>query len=121
MNHPVDASCHCGAVRLTLQNPPDNVTECNCTICRRYGALWAYYVPDEVTIRVNAGSTEAYVWGDRSIEFHRCDQCGCITHWSPVDRKAQRMAVNARLLDPVILRSLRIRKLDGADTFRYLR
>jgi hypothetical protein len=31
------------------------------------------------------------------------------------------MAINARLLDPVVLRSLRIRKLDGAVTFQYLR
>jgi hypothetical protein len=31
------------------------------------------------------------------------------------------MGINARLMDPEVLRSLRIRKLDGATTFRYLR
>jgi hypothetical protein len=121
MNHPVDASCHCGAVRLTLQNPPDHVTECNCSICRRYGVLWAYYAPSDVAIRAEPRATDFYAWGDRTLEFHRCRNCGCLTHWAPVDRTQQRMGINARLLDPVILRSLRIRKLDGAVTFQYLR
>jgi hypothetical protein len=83
--------------------------------------LWAYYIPGDVAIRAAPGATEFYAWGDRTIEFHRCRTCGCLTHWAPVDRAGQRMAVNARLLDPVILRSLRVRKLDGAATFQYLR
>jgi hypothetical protein len=83
--------------------------------------LWAYYIPAEVTIRAEPDATEFYAWGDHTIEFHRCRDCGCITHWAPVERTAQRMAINARLLDPVVLRSLRIRKLDGAVTFQYLR
>jgi hypothetical protein len=35
-------TCHCGNVTWTLDTPPESVTACNCTICRRYGALWAY-------------------------------------------------------------------------------
>ena len=34
--------CHCGEVGWTLDQAPKSVTACNCTICRRYGALWAY-------------------------------------------------------------------------------
>ena len=37
----IEASCHCGAVRLEIDSPPDEVTDCHCSICRRYGALWA--------------------------------------------------------------------------------
>jgi hypothetical protein len=36
------ASCHCGAVVLELARRPRTLTECNCSICRRYGALWTY-------------------------------------------------------------------------------
>jgi hypothetical protein len=121
MNHSIDASCHCGAVQLTLPNPPEHVTECNCSICRRYGVLWAYYLPADVKIRAEPDATQFYSWAERSLEFHRCRTCGCITHWAAVDRSVERMGINARLLDPVVLRSLRIRKLDGAATFRYLR
>jgi hypothetical protein len=117
----IDASCHCGAVRLTTQSPPENLTDCNCSICRRYGVLWAYFAPNDVKIVAAPGATDVYMWGERSIQFHRCKTCGCVTHWAAVDTNSGRMGVNARLMDPAVLRPLRIRKLDGADTFKYLR
>jgi len=117
----LQASCHCGAVHLELKMPPQALTDCNCSICRRYGALWAYYPPKEVSIIAPDDATEVYVWGDRSIEFHRCKHCGCVTHWAPLTGNTERMGVNARLLDPEALRSLRVRKLDGARTGQYLR
>jgi hypothetical protein len=117
----IDASCHCGTVHLQVPAPPPHLTDCNCTICRRYGVLWAYYAPKDVKILAPAGATDTYLWGERSLAFHRCKTCGCITHWAAVDPGVERMGINARLMDPEVLRSLRIRKLDGATTFRYLR
>jgi len=121
MNSAIEASCHCGAIHLITDNPPDNLTDCNCSICRRYGVLWAYYSARDVKIVASAGATDIYLWGERTIGFHRCKICGCVTHWAPVDPKTDRIGVNARLMDPAILRPLRIRKLDGAATFKYLR
>ncbi len=121
MKTSIDASCHCGALHLEIEAAPDSLTDCNCSVCRRYGVLWAYYSPKQVSIVPRAGATDIYMWGDRSIEFHRCKVCGCLTHWAPVDEHLDRMGVNARLMDPRILRALRIRKLDGAVTGKYLR
>ena len=114
------ASCHCGAIRLQLEGAPVTVTDCNCSICRRYGVLWAYYAPAQVHIIAAPGSTDVYIWGDRSIEFHRCKVCGCVTHWAAVDPNLGRMGVNARLLDLEVLATARVRKLDGAVTERYV-
>ena len=36
------ASCHCGAVRIEVQRAPRTLTGCNCSVCRRHGALWAH-------------------------------------------------------------------------------
>jgi hypothetical protein len=113
----IEASCHCGAVRLAVEAPTE-VTDCNCSICRRYGVLWAYYRP--VDVRINSGSTDTYLWDDRSIAFHRCRACGCVTHWSPVDPAMDRMGVNARLMDPGMVAAARVRRLDGAGTEQYL-
>ena len=66
------------------------------------------------------GQTDIYMWGDRIIEFHRCKQCGCVTHWAPVDKSYLRMGVNARLTAPEILAAARVRRLDGAVTEKYL-
>ena len=37
MSTDVSATCHCGSVRLEIDTPPSEVTECNCSICQRYG------------------------------------------------------------------------------------
>ena len=33
---------HCGGLHWTLEADPGSITICNCTLCRSYGALWAY-------------------------------------------------------------------------------
>lgn len=116
----IEASCHCGAVRLEVARPPVSVTDCNCSICRRLGVLWAYYRPDEVRIMAAPGATRAYVWGDRCLEFHHCQSCGCTTHWASLDAAIDRMGVNARLLAPANLAGAKVRELDGAGTERYI-
>jgi len=113
----ITATCHCGAVRIEAPRAPDEVKECNCSICRRTGALMAYYSPKDVRVIPESGATDTYMWGDREIEFHRCKVCGNFTHWSPVDNAIDRMGVNARLMPPEILVDIRILKFDGADTW----
>jgi len=116
----IRASCHCGCVRLEIDAPPAEVTECNCSICRRYGVLWAYYPPDRVRVLPPDQPTDTYAWDDRSIEFHRCQKCGCVSHWVAADRGRDRMGVNARLMDPENFEGARVRHLDGANTERYI-
>jgi len=116
----IEASCHCGAVKLTIAAPLAEVTECNCSICRRYGVLWAYYSPTQVSFAPGNGPTDLYMWDDRSIEFHRCRTCGCVTHWAAVDPNRDRMGINARLVDLAVLTKARVRHLDGAVTEQYI-
>lgn len=87
--------CHCGAVQVSATRPPTQVTECHCSICRRYGALWAYYRTEEVSF---TGPTEVYVWGRKHIAYHRCGNCGCVMGWLPRGAYPE-CAVNARMLD----------------------
>ena len=105
-----EASCHCGAVHLRVASPPTEVAECNCSICRRLGTRWSYYRPADVAV---TGETDTYVWGDRCLALHRCRECGCVTHWSPLVA-IDRMGVNARLFDPAVIADLPVRKLDNA-------
>ena len=43
----IEGACHCESVHWTFEGQPDGATACNCTVCRRYGALWAYDYLDE--------------------------------------------------------------------------
>ena len=117
----IEASCHCGAVRIEVAERPQQLTSCNCSICRRLGVLWAYYPPDQVAFVSGAGTTVPYVWGERSLEIHHCPACGCVTHWERVQKEgADRIAVNARIMEPADIADARVRRLDGASTWTYL-
>lgn len=113
--------CHCGAVKIEVPRRPRMLTNCNCSICRRYGTLWAYYKAADVRLRCKAGAMESYSWGRKALKFNRCAKCGCVMNWKRVEpRKIPYMGVNARNFDPAEIRTVRIRLLDGADTWKYL-
>ncbi len=108
------ATCHCGLIRIQVAEAPAQVTDCNCSICRRYGTLWAYYPLKDVTIS-EGRPTQVYMWGDQVLRFHRCPDCGCVTHWSSTDPARDRMGINANLLDPGVLAAAKIHHYSGAD------
>lgn len=113
----MDGVCHCGAVRVSVPTPPRRVTSCNCSICRRLGTLWAYYPADQVRVDP-ADATDAYVWGEGNIAFHRCKVCGCAIRWTAVDPAGKRTGVNVRLMDDLDWASLTLVRLDGADSWK---
>jgi hypothetical protein len=111
--HPdnLTAKCHCGRVNVKIPSLPTKLNECRCSICYRYGAVWAYYHPDDVNIIVNAqGSRSApagapaqqepesagkggkglkyYVRDDSNgyLGFYFCGNCGCLTHWAATEQ-----------------------------------
>jgi hypothetical protein len=116
----IAATCHCGAVRFQIARAPGEVTDCNCSICRRLGALWAYFDPSDVRLETPEADIGGYAWGERMLTFHHCRVCGCTTHWSPMDKSHPRMGVNSRLFEPEVLAGIRVRHLDGADTWTFL-
>jgi len=117
----IEASCHCGAVRIEIAVRPESLTDCNCSVCRRYGALWAYYRPDQVRFLTPRDTTLAYAHGEKSIAFHHCRVCGCVTHWENVNKvNADRMAVNARLCEPLAIEGVAVRRFDGAESWAFL-
>jgi hypothetical protein len=115
----ITAQCHCGNVSLKASALPASVTNCNCSICRRLGALWAYYLPNEVTLVFAKQATQIYIWGDEYLEFHHCPDCACSTHYTVTEKymeefKKGRIAVNFRLVDTEIVASIPAREFDGA-------
>ncbi len=113
----IRAACHCGAVRMEVVKAPECLLDCNCSICRRYGGLWAYYPPEEVKFLGTPGATFAYVWAHKQLEFHICRTCGCLTHWEAADKTyTERMGINGRMmlgLDPA---TVPVRQQDNGHT-----
>lgn len=108
------ANCHCGNIEIEVNQPPDIITDCSCSICRRYAALWAYYAPSDVSISFKEKKSEFYIWGDRDIEFHHCPNCHCITHYVTTEQcDVDVFAVNARMFTSIPLENIPVRKLSG--------
>jgi len=115
------ATCHCGAVQIAVRRMTRTLTSCNCSICRRYGALWAYYAPSSVTIKAPKGGLAEYSWNRRIRNFYRCKICGCVTHYAYRKKRPWAVvAVNAVNFDPSVLAGARIRHLDGAVSWKFL-
>ena len=117
----LEGSCHCGAVKWKFNVMPESATACNCTVCRRYGVLWAYDFEGEGVSA--SGTTTAYVWGDKSLGFHFCPTCGCVVYWRSVQPREdgrRRMAVNLRLTEPGPIAHLPVDHFEGLVKFEDL-
>jgi hypothetical protein len=104
----MDGNCHCGAVHWRFNGTPESATTCNCSVCRRWGALWAYGFFDEaITV---TGATQIYMWDRKSIEFHFCALCACIVSWRAATSGADGRrfgAINLRLVsDPAAVQAI---------------
>ncbi len=114
----LEGSCHCGAVRWTFDSTPESATACNCTICRRYGALWIYgHEGEDVSV---SGPVTEYVRGDGNIGFRFCPACGCVVAWrgrEPGKDGRRRLAVNLRMSEPGAVAHLPIDHFDGLETW----
>ncbi|ABC28182.1 uncharacterized conserved protein [Hahella chejuensis KCTC 2396] len=112
----MEITCHCGNVKLSMARPPAEVGKCNCSICRRYAALWGYYSPEEVEIGFEKEKSVFYIWGDRELEFHRCNLCGCVTHYVTTPKcPGEIVAINMNMAPLDVLATIPVREIHGAD------
>lgn len=111
-------SCHCGQVRLALEEAPDHINECNCSLCGKRGVRWAYYHPSKVSIE---GPTASYCRTDKeepAADVRFCARCGVTTHFRLTPGAIARhgdvmMGVNMRLADEADLAGIELRYPDG--------
>lgn len=113
-------SCHCGAISVEVMRRPAQITECNCSICRRYGARWAYYPRSSTKIAAPAGARAEYARGE-DLHFDHCRRCGCVVLYKPIvsTGDSDRLGINMRLLeDPDALAGIKVRRFDGARSWK---
>lgn len=118
----IEGKCHCSAVGFEIVQDPARLVDCNCSICRRIGALWGHVAVSNVKIISDPEATLAYVHGDRKLAFHTCRHCGCTTHWENLapDTHEAIMAVNFRMCSVTDIARFEIKKFDGADTWTFI-
>ena len=75
-------TCHCGAVELdvTLSDGLNTARRCDCSFCRRRGAIAATASLDGVRIVRGADKLALYQWGTMTAKHYFCSVCGNYTH-----------------------------------------
>ena len=117
----VRGQCHCGAVHWRFQGEIPDATICNCTICRRYGVLWAYdYDGHGIHVEDPKAVLAAYVRVSQSLSFNFCSICGNLVSWrgsKPMKDGRTRIAVNLRLAEPEDVADVPLQRFDGLHSF----
>ncbi|MBW3695197.1 GFA family protein [Vibrio sp. T187] len=76
------ATCHCGAVELELSLPNgiQNPRRCDCSICRRKGAVVGSVTLDGIRIVKGEDILKLYQFNTGEAKHYFCSQCGIYTH-----------------------------------------
>lgn len=76
------ASCHCGSVEIEL-NLPDGIVDprhCDCSICRRKGAVVASVPLTGIRITKGTEQLKLYEFNTHTAKHYFCSICGVYTH-----------------------------------------
>jgi hypothetical protein len=96
------ASCHCGAVVLEL-TLPDGIVDpgrCDCSLCRRRGAIVATVPLADLAVVRGEEKLRLYQFHTRTAKHYFCSVCGIYTHHQRRSRPDQ-YAYNVACLDGV--------------------
>lgn len=76
------ASCHCGSVVLELSLPKGLVDprRCDCSMCRRRGAIVASVPLNGITIIKGEDKLSLYQFNTHTAKHYFCSVCGIYTH-----------------------------------------
>ena len=96
------ASCHCGTVVLEL-DLPDGIVDprrCNCSICKRKGAIVAAVPLSGLRIVQGEAALSLYQFNTNVAKHYFCSNCGIYTHHQRRSRPDQ-YAYNVGCLEGV--------------------
>ncbi|WMS85555.1 GFA family protein [Pleionea litopenaei] len=92
----LELTCHCQNIQMVLPDKPLRLSECDCSMCRRYAAFWGLYAPDQITLSYHF-APQGYAAGKDRVFYH-CMRCGCLTHFESSETAPEQLfAVNYRM------------------------
>ena len=109
--------CHCGRVKFTVTLPEGLVEprRCNCSICKRRGAVVASLELDNLTVDSGQEFLRLYQFNTKTAKHYFCSNCGVYTHHQRRSNPKQYSFNIACLddVDPLMLKSVPV--LDGKN------
>lgn len=111
MATPHQLSCHCGAIRLEVDAELNDLRQCNCSTCRRFGAIHWYVDSATVHLLDQKRSMTTYVWKEVHEGHLFCSTCG--TSIMRTGYPDGTIALNACCIEEVDIYELDVEQFDG--------
>jgi len=105
-------SCHCSRVTFEVRANLNHVIDCNCSLCRRRGALW--HAAEETDLQILTGQADLvlYQFNTNTAKHYFCKYCGIHPFIRP-RLDPRRWAVNVRCIEGVNLAGIPVHTFDG--------
>jgi hypothetical protein len=72
-------SCHCGAVKFTIDADVRELTTCDCSLCSRKNALMTKVSEDRLHVIEGEEFLTLYEWNTGRAKHYFCSRCGIYT------------------------------------------
>ena len=105
--------CHCGAVRFEARTTLSPAVRCNCSFCRRRGAVMANVAADDFKLLAGEEALGLYQWNTQVAKHYFCKRCGIYTFHRPRMRP-EIYRINVGCLEGVDPYAIEVTVQDGA-------
>jgi hypothetical protein len=106
--------CHCGRVAFEVDGAPEQVSECNCSVCAKKAYLhWIIPAP-QFRLLTPPENLATYTFNTGVARHYFCRVCGVASFYVPRS-DPDKIDVNARCLEGVELSNLRLEHFDGRN------
>ena len=107
-------SCHCGAVAFTVEVDPTEALKCNCSICSKLGAIWAFAPKSKFTLTSGSAQQGDYLFNKKHLHHRFCTRCGIESYAEGAGPDGTlTVGINLRCLEGVDVDKLSPRFHDG--------
>lgn len=117
MSHEYQGSCHCGEVKFKFVGEQEITSglRCNCSICRRKGAMMTPEAIPEDTLDVSGKENlSLYQFGAKTAKHYFCKTCGVYT-FHETSRQPGYMRANLGCFDDVDSSNFEVAVFDGKN------
>lgn len=107
-------SCHCGDVRFEVDADITQVVACDCSMCRKRGALNFKVPPADVRFLTPVSELGRYEWHTRVAKDYFCKRCGIQPYRRP-RMTPDLWTINARCLEDLDLAGVPVQSVTGSQ------
>ena len=107
-------SCHCGAVAFTVEIDPSTALKCNCSICTKLGAVWAFAPKAKFVLKSGEFEQGDYQFNKMVLHHHFCSECGIESYAEgTAPDGSPTVGINLRCIEGIDVDKLSPRPWDG--------